>query len=192
MSMPIPPTKVLVLGIDAANPTLLQHWAEDGTLPNLRSLIARGVVGKTRSIEGFFIGSTWPSFYTGVTPARHGFHYLVQLKPGTYDFYPPAAVGIVRCDPFWSRLSQAGRRVAVLDVPLIRLDRSINGIQVVEWGGHDASTDFRPGRPTWLRRSDPGSASIRWARPATASAGRPTTTEPSPMPWSEECIPKRT
>ncbi|PYV92396.1 MAG: hypothetical protein DMG05_04745 [Acidobacteria bacterium] len=142
MSMPIPPTKVLVLGIDAANPTLLQHWAEDGTLPNLRSLIARGVVGKTRSIEGFFIGSTWPSFYTGVTPARHGFHYLVQLKPGTYDFYRPAAVGIVRCDPFWSRLSQAGRRVAVLDVPLICVDRSINGIQVVEWGGHDAVYRF--------------------------------------------------
>ena len=143
--MPMAPTKVLVLGVDAANPALLQDWAEDGTLPHIRSLISRGLVGKTRGIEGFFTGSTWPSFYTGVTPARHGFHYQVQLKPGTYDFYQRASEGLVKRDPFWSHLSRAGRRVAVLDVPLTQLDPSLNGIQVVEWGGHDAIYGFR----TW-------------------------------------------
>src|SRR5215475_12566915 len=116
-----PPTKVLVLAIDAANPVLLQEWAKDGTLPNIHMLLSRGLVGNTRSIDGFYVGSTWPSFYTGVTPARHGFHYLVQLRAGTYDFYRPAGEGIVKCDPFWSYLSRAGRRVAILDVPLSRI-----------------------------------------------------------------------
>jgi predicted AlkP superfamily phosphohydrolase/phosphomutase len=143
--MPLPPTKVLVLGIDAANPALVKQWAEDGTLPNIRSLLARGLLGDTWSLDGFFVGSTWPSFYTGVTPARHGVHYQVQLKPGTYEFHRPASGEFVKCAPFWSHLSHAGRRVAVLDVPLSRIDRSLNGIQVVEWAGHDAVYGFQ----TW-------------------------------------------
>ena len=32
----VTPAKVLVLAIDAANPALLEQWAADGTLPNLR------------------------------------------------------------------------------------------------------------------------------------------------------------
>jgi predicted AlkP superfamily phosphohydrolase/phosphomutase len=35
-------------------------------------------------------------------------------------------------------LSRAGKRVAVLDVPLTKLEPELNGVQVVEWGGHDA------------------------------------------------------
>ncbi len=145
--MPKSASKLLVVGIDAANPALLLRWAEEGILPNIRSLLERGILGKTRSVEGFFVGSTWPSLYTGVTPARHGFHYLSQLKPGTYEFFRQAEEGIVKSDAFWSRLSQAGRRVAVLDVPLSRIDPSLNGIQVVEWGAHDSVYGFRTSPP---------------------------------------------
>ena len=144
-STAVPRAKVLVLAIDAANPALLIRWAEDGTLPHIRSLLARGLVGETRSLDGFFVGSTWPSFCTGLTPARHGFHYTVQLERGTYEFRRAAAGELVTCAPFWSHLSRAGRRVAILDVPLTRIDASINGLQVVEWGGHDAVYGFQ----TW-------------------------------------------
>ena len=130
--------KVVVLAIDAASPVLLERWARDGTLPNLRSLMARGIVGSTRNLDGFCTGSTWPSWYTGVTPARHGLHYLVQLRPRSYDLYRPSDERLVKRDAFWSHLSRAGRRVAVLDIPVSAIDRSINGIQTVEWGGHDA------------------------------------------------------
>jgi predicted AlkP superfamily phosphohydrolase/phosphomutase len=140
--MSTPPAKILVLAIDAANPALLQEWAKDGTLPNLHLLMSRGLVGNTRSIDGFYVGATWPTFYTGVTPARHGFHYLVQLKPGTYDFYRPADEGIVKSEPFWRHLSRAGRRVAILDVPLSPIDPAVNGMQIVEWGSHDAVYGF--------------------------------------------------
>ena len=138
-----PPAKVLVLGVDAANPGLFRRWAEEGVLPNTRDLLARGTVGPTTSVEGFFVGATWPSFYTGVTPARHGCHYLTQLRSGTYDFYNVADHGVSRHEPFWNHLSRAGKRVAVLDVPLTQLDSTINGIQVVEWGAHDAVYGFR-------------------------------------------------
>jgi predicted AlkP superfamily phosphohydrolase/phosphomutase len=39
-------------------------------------------------------------------------------------------------------LSAAGKRVAILDVPLSRPSPRINGIQLVEWGAHDATHGF--------------------------------------------------
>ena len=136
--MTTPPAKLLVLGIDAASPVLLEAWIADGTLPNLAALAKRGLVGRTRGIEGFFVGSTWPSLYTGTNPARHGFHYQVQLARGSYRLEDRALGAFVERDPFWRVLSRAGQRVAVLDVPLAKLEAELNGVQVVEWGGHDS------------------------------------------------------
>ena len=155
------PAKVLVLAIDAASPELLERWAADGTLPNLRALMERGLVGRTRNVDGFCIGSTWPSWYTGVTPARHGLHYLVQLKPGTYHLYRPAEEGLVKREAFWSHMSRAGRRVAVLDVPVSAVDRSLNGVQTVEWGGHDAFSACSRTQRIWQRELSLHSARIR-------------------------------
>jgi len=138
-------TKVLFLAMDAGDKFLLQSWAADGTLPTIGSLLAKGFIGETMSLEGFYEGSTWPSFYTGVTPAHHGFHSLVQLKPGTYEFYRCYPGTFVRREPFWNHLSRAGRRVAILDIPLSGLSKKLNGIQVVEWGSHDGIYGFR----TW-------------------------------------------
>ena len=143
------PTRLLVLGIDAASPDLLDAWTQDGTLPNLRALAARGVMGRTRGIEGFHIGATWPSLYTGTDPSRHGVNYLVQLVPGTYQLERSATGEFVRGEPFWRTLSDAGRRVAVLDVPLSRLETGLNGVHVVEWGGHDSVYGFQSAPATF-------------------------------------------
>jgi predicted AlkP superfamily phosphohydrolase/phosphomutase len=142
------PARLLVIGIDALSPPLLRHWASDGSLPAIRNLMDRGICGTVRGIRGFFVGSTWPSFYTGRSPAGHGFYRIEQLKPGTYEFYRPldSPVGVGGI-PFWKLASDAGRRVAVCDVPLTRLDPHLNGLQIVEWGGHDAVFGFHASPP---------------------------------------------
>ncbi|MDQ3698910.1 MAG: alkaline phosphatase family protein [Gemmatimonadota bacterium] len=143
-----PLARLIVIGIDAASPELLDAWTADGTLPHLRLLLDRGLAGRTRGIEGFFVGSTWPSLYTGTNPARHGVHYLLQLVPGTYRLHRVAQAEFVRQPPFWRALSCAGRRVAVLDVPLSRLEADLNGVQTVEWGGHDSLYGFHASPPS--------------------------------------------
>ena len=119
----------------------------DGTMPHLHGLMDRGLTARTRGIEGFFVGSTWPSLYTGTNPARHGIHYPLQITPGTYQQHWCANASFVRRKPFWSALSGAGRRVAVLDVPLTRLEHDLNGVHVVEWGGHDSLYGFHASPP---------------------------------------------
>ena len=136
-------TNFLVLGIDAASPDLLRRWADEGKLPAIRGLMDRGISGRVRGVEGFFIGSTWPSFYTGLNPAGHGFYRIVQLRSGTYDFFRPLeAPHGMGGTPFWKIASDADRQVAVLDVPLSRLDPALNGLQTVEWGSHDPVFGF--------------------------------------------------
>ncbi|MEO7999772.1 MAG: alkaline phosphatase family protein, partial [Gemmatimonadaceae bacterium] len=137
------PTRVLVLGIDAASPVLLERWIADGTLPNIAALVKRGLSSRVQSVDGFFIGSTWPSGYTGTTPASHGVHYLLELVRGSYELRHSVDGAFVRRPAFWRALSDAGKRVAILDVPLTRLETDLNGVQIVEWGGHDSIYGFR-------------------------------------------------
>ena len=132
-----PATRVLFLEMDAGDRVLIRRWAEMGLLPTWSELMGKGLVVDTMSVDGFFVGATWPSLYTGVNPARHGFHSLMQLEPGTYDFVLQKTGDGVRAEPFWTRLSDAGKRVAILDVPLSWATPEINGIQTVEWGSHD-------------------------------------------------------
>lgn len=138
-----------MLGLDAAEPALIRRWAADGKLPFIRALMEAGTTGPLLGVDGFHVGSTWPSFYTGLSPAGHGFHRIDQVAPGTYDFFrpldTPTGIGGV---PFWKVASDAGKRVAVLDVPLTRLESDLNGIQIVEWGGHDAVFGFQTSPPT--------------------------------------------
>lgn len=134
--------KVVFLGIDAGNRYLIEGWAREGALPNLRGLLERGLRGNTMSLPGLYTGATWPAFQTGVNPARNGVYSWMQLQPGSYEPFRCLTGEALKFPPFWVHLSDAGRRVAVLDMPLGGLTENINGIQLVEWGTHDAQYGF--------------------------------------------------
>jgi predicted AlkP superfamily phosphohydrolase/phosphomutase len=139
------PLKVLFLAIDAGDNFLIKKWANDGMLLTIRSLLEKGLVGETMSLEGLYEGATWPSFYTGAHPAHHGFHSLKQLNPGSYEFHRCYPGDFIKFEPFWKYLSAAGLRTAILDIPLSGISGGLNGIQMVEWGSHDGVYGFR----TW-------------------------------------------
>jgi predicted AlkP superfamily phosphohydrolase/phosphomutase len=129
--------RLLVLGIDAANSALLKRGAADGSLPNIGRLMASGLTADTLGPDVFYLGSTWPSFYTGVSAAGHGIYWLEQLKSGTYEVHALTESDFARRPALWEVLSEHGRRMLVLDVPLSRLSPTLRGRQVVEWRTHD-------------------------------------------------------
>jgi predicted AlkP superfamily phosphohydrolase/phosphomutase len=143
--------KVVLLGFDAGNKYLIQDWAKRGLMPTFRALLDKGLSGNTMSLPGFFVGATWPSFATGVTPAKSSVHSWEQLKPGTYDFFRCHAGDHIKREPFWNHLSRAGRKVTVLDIPLAGLTVNLNGVQLVEWGAHDAQYGFVTWPPSLAR-----------------------------------------
>jgi len=129
-------SKVLFIGIDAGDKDLILQWAKSGYLPNFNKLLSSSAWGITQSPVGLYVGAIWPSFYTGVSPARHGRYCYEQLQPGSYDVQRVSPRDVT-AKPFWDALSKSGKRVAVIDVPKTFPAELNDGLHIVDWGSHD-------------------------------------------------------
>ena len=78
------PGPVVLLGFDAADPDLVERWARDGKLPTMARLMERGTWARTGGEELLFEHGVWSTMLSGVSTARHGFHFFWQPVPGTY------------------------------------------------------------------------------------------------------------
>jgi predicted AlkP superfamily phosphohydrolase/phosphomutase len=133
----MPLTKLLVIGLDAAEPALLDLWAREGRLPALAALGERAFRAAIANPPGIYTGAVWPCFFTGAGPARHGRYFYRQLRTGTYDVVDFRADEI-HAEPFWEAFTRAGRRSALLDVPKAPLSATLDGLQLCDWATHDA------------------------------------------------------
>ncbi len=127
-------TRTVVIGLDAASGDLLLRGCDDALFPNLAALRERGAWGIAEYLPGFGSGALWPSFSTGVTPARHGRYFYRQMGPDYQAQHFDA--DHLSAATIWDVLSGAGRRVAVFDVPKASLSPRLNGIHAVDWLVH--------------------------------------------------------
>src|SRR3954469_6612355 len=120
--------RVLALALDAADPGLVRRLAEAGEMPAMAGLLRDAAIVETRAAAGVFVSANWPTIFTSTLPDRH--HYLCwdEYVGGTYDSRETKPTS-VRGTPWGERLSEAGRAVAVLDVPH-SIPREVNGVMV--------------------------------------------------------------
>lgn len=127
---------VVYLGLDACDAGIATQLARQGRMPTLRRLLDEAARVRTEAPAGVFVSANWPTLFTALDPARHGYLCWKQFVPGTYrdvQTTPEMVAGT----PLWERLSDAGRRVAIVDVPHTRAPAHMNGLMLVEWGCHD-------------------------------------------------------
>ena len=81
---PAKDTRLLVVGLDGADWSILDPLLAQGRLPNLKSLIDRGVRAKLLSISPMISPVVWTTIATGLAPERHGIlDFLVPAgRPG--------------------------------------------------------------------------------------------------------------
>lgn len=141
------PAPVIAVGLEAADPDLLERWCAEGALPNFSRLRAEGGYRRLRSCTEVSSGATWPSITTGVSPGRHGMgFYHRQLRNGTYRIVKKYADEL-RSPFFWQAASDAGRRVLVFDIPVTYPLAAFSGAQIVGWGAEGLN---------WRQCSEPG------------------------------------
>jgi len=130
------PNPLVILGLDAGDPDLIQRWARAGDLPNIAALMQRGGWGRITGPELLFEDGVWVNLFSGKSAGDHGYHYYRQLqKPDSYGLQPVWGPDF-DCPAFWAYLRNTDKRVALLDVPEVLPIPELNGIQLADWAVH--------------------------------------------------------
>jgi predicted AlkP superfamily phosphohydrolase/phosphomutase len=122
---------VLMIGMDAAEVSLIQRWMDEGVLPNLRSMRDQGAFGPLASTAPWLVGSPWPSFYTGTPPSEHGFYHYLVWRPERMKHERPSPRWMP-LRPFWRTIASS-RRVVAVDVPLAYAPETFDGTEISGW-----------------------------------------------------------
>ncbi len=123
-------SKVLVIGLDGLEPSLVEALLAAGRLPNLARLRDQGHYARVATTSPAQTPVAWSTFATGVNPGRHGIFDFIRRHPQNYTpdlsfsryeqknpFVHPKAVNLRQGTPVWQTLSEAGLTATILRCP---------------------------------------------------------------------------
>ena len=128
-------SRILMIGLDAGDPELIERWTGDGTLPHLASVRAEGMIGRLDSSAKYLAGSPWPTMYTGRDVSSHGLYHDFQWRQADMGFAAPSEEWL-DVDPFWRNL-EGDVDVVAYDIPFSPSCRPFRGMEMSCWASHD-------------------------------------------------------
>ena len=108
---------------------LLGPWCEQGLLPTLSEILARGTHGNLLSTYPPLTGPAWASFMTGKSPGNHGAFEFFRRQEGSYS-QTLSGPSSIKGKSLWRILSDSGKRVGVMNVPLTYPPEEVNGFLI--------------------------------------------------------------
>ena len=75
--------RVMLIGLDGANPDLIRHYVNEGVMPNFKKLMERGVFGEYLSAVPPNTTVNWTTIATVAHPGTHGITDFWPHFPGT-------------------------------------------------------------------------------------------------------------
>lgn len=124
-----PQTRVIVIGLDGATWELIQPWIDQGDLPTLADIQARGAWGELQSVVPYLSPPAWTTAVTGVNPGKHAIFDFQRRLPNQSIIVNETAKNR-RAQPIWKALSAAGKRVLVMNVPMTDPPDEVNGLMI--------------------------------------------------------------
>lgn len=106
--------RVALIGWDAADWKVIHPLLDRGLLPNLQSIIERGVMGNLSTLAPAVSPILWTSIATGQTADRHGVLGFLEPDPVLGSLRPVASTRR-KTKALWNILSQSGLRSIVLN-----------------------------------------------------------------------------
>lgn len=107
------PGRVIVLGLDGADPQTIDLLMSEGKLPNFARLRRGGAYAPLRSAEPLLSPVIWTTIATGKTPDQHGIAHFVAVNSQTGEQLPVTS-SLRRVKALWNILSTAGRSTDVV------------------------------------------------------------------------------
>ncbi|OMF87392.1 alkaline phosphatase family protein [Paenibacillus sp. FSL R7-0273] len=114
--------KVMLLGLDGADPSVIRRYVAEGKLPNFRRAIEAGAAAGDLGMQSVLPAITppnWASIATGAYPATHGItcfwnHTLGnELDVLDYGFDS----GLLKAETIWEAYARAGKKSIIFNYP---------------------------------------------------------------------------
>ena len=122
--------KVVILGLDGLDPEMASRFIDDGILPRLAELKAKGSFLPLETSNPPISPVAWSCLLTGVNPGKHNIFDFIHRDPQTYlprlsaaeivnsERGRPVIRLLRKSRPFWSILGEEGVFSIVLKVPI--------------------------------------------------------------------------
>lgn len=118
--------KVLIIGLDGATFDVIDPLMEEGLLPNLARLIAKGASGRLLSTVPPISGPSWISLATGLKPETTSIYDFTYRKGEGYELQHISSMNYAGRS-VWDYLSKAGKTVGILNYPMCFPPYEVNG-----------------------------------------------------------------
>ncbi|MEN8148966.1 MAG: alkaline phosphatase family protein [Planctomycetota bacterium] len=118
------PKRVLVIGLDGADPRFCAEMMDEGRLPAMAALRERGVFGDLASTIPPVSAPAWSTFMTGRDPGGHGVYGFVE-EDGAGGFRL-MSLASVEGTKLWEAAGE--KRVGVMNVPVTFPMPKVNGV----------------------------------------------------------------
>ncbi|MEX0880848.1 MAG: alkaline phosphatase family protein [Thermoanaerobaculia bacterium] len=107
------PGRVIVFGLDGADPATIDLLMSEGKLPNFAKLRREGAYAPLLSQKPLLSPVIWTTVATGKTPDRHRIGHFVAVNSATGEQLPVTSQ-MRKASALWNILSNAGRSTAVV------------------------------------------------------------------------------
>jgi predicted AlkP superfamily phosphohydrolase/phosphomutase len=123
--------KLLIIGLDGVSWNVLNPMIENGYMPFLKDFIRDGRSAILKSTEPPITPTAWTSFQTGLEPEEHGIWGFRNFSfiDGRLG-YELNSSSSIRYRNVWQIISEHGKKVCVINLPLTYPPFEINGIMV--------------------------------------------------------------
>lgn len=136
-----PSPQLMIIGIDSATLDLVDPWLKAGELPNLARLMETGVYGQLTSTTPPVSPPAWASFMTGKNAGKHGIFGFFEPVPNSYIVRHTNG-GSRRATSIWKILSESGKRVGVINVPMTYPPEPVAGYLIAGMDTPDERSQF--------------------------------------------------
>ncbi len=127
-------TRLLMVGLDAADANLVERYMTEGTMPYLSRLKDRGLMKRLFSSIVSSDDDLWASFQYGESVVEHGrYHYNIPLSNNSLEKAYKRDLGK---NFFWNKVIGQHLRKAIIDIPKCAEAQTLNGIHLADWIVH--------------------------------------------------------
>jgi predicted AlkP superfamily phosphohydrolase/phosphomutase len=151
-------SRILVIGLDAADLDLIEPWVTAGHLPHIGRILQSGAYAPMRTTLPVMSPPAWTSMISGLNPGKHGIYDFVRLLPGSYRLTS------VRRDQtnfrtIFDHASAHNRSVIAMNIPVTYPPATVRGVMVAGLGAPETGqfaypSDLRDELLHWGYRLD--------------------------------------